>query len=279
MTEGGLFKVATALAIAAFIVVVAGATVVSQGVCPTGSLTDDLHVRMSGVSAVFAVVLAAGSWRRSTASDVRMLAMAILLMVIGEGGIGLSRVSSSAGGSTKVLSIVHSSLAQILFAIAATTAVAVSPLADRMQGIRIADSGSPSLRTLAWITPAAVVLQATLGAAFRHGALDVWPHILGSIFVAGLLCFSAMAVYETPNVPDGLRQIAHALLGITITQVLLGLGAYISKLGDTSGSREPWMVALSVSHVALGAMTMGAAFVFGLFADRHTVESPTVATA
>ena len=266
MTEGGLFKIAVALAVTAFAVIVAGAKVVSQGACPVGSLSDDLHVQLSGITALLSLGLALGSFGRAIRSDLKILGIAVLLLVIGEVGLGFLRISTP---GAKYLSIIHSSLAQILFAISATAAFALSPIARRFAGTPIADSGSPSLRTLGWITPAAVVLQMALGAIHRHGAAEVWPHILSSAFVGGLLCYSALAIYETPDAPGDLRLVAHAMIGFTLVQVLLGLGAYLGKSMASSDGPQTWMVHVTVAHVVGGALTMAAAFTFGLIADQR----------
>lgn len=273
MTEGGLFKVAVALAVTAFAVIVAGAKVVSQGACPVGSLTDDLHVQLSGATVLLSLGLAAGSFGRAIRSDLKILTIAVLLLVIGEGGVGFLRISSP---GAKYLSIIHSSLAQILFAIAATAAFVLSPPARRLAGSQFSDTGSPSLRTLAWITPAAVVLQMALGAIYRHGVAEVWPHILSSAFVGGLLCYSALAIYETHNAPADLRLVAHAMIGFTLVQILLGIGAYLGKSMAAGDAPQTWMVHVTVSHVAGGALTMASAFAFGILADRHVLPNLAV---
>ena len=55
----------------------------------------------------------------------------------------------------------------------------------------VADSGRPSVHTLAVVTASATLLQLILGAAFRHKAFGIIPHLMGAVLVTGLIFWLA----------------------------------------------------------------------------------------
>src|SRR4029077_17511345 len=76
------------------------------------------------------------------------------------------------------------------------------------------------LRFLTSTTAALVLLQVTLGAAFRHGVIEGLPHILGALVVAVFLC-PAMAVFFRVDGP-ALRSAGIGLTVAACVQILLG---------------------------------------------------------
>ena len=68
------------------------------------------------------------------------------------------------------------------------------------------------------------VLQMLLGAAFRHQFAPVWPHIAGSFLAACLLLMAAMSIYDHYAAHPRLKRYGPWLLGITLSQLALGLG-------------------------------------------------------
>ena len=60
------------------------------------------------------------------------------------------------------------------------------------------------------------------------------------------------------------------MLAITLAQVFLGVGAYMSRV-VTAGSPQPMpvMVWFTVAHVALGAVTMAASVVLAIQVYRN----------
>ena len=75
------------------------------------------------------------------------------------------------------------------------------------------------------ITAVLVLGQAALGVAFRHGIIDVIPHVLGALVVAIFVVALAMSVlYRSGNEP--LRPAGVTLLIITAVQVFLGLALF-----------------------------------------------------
>ena len=164
---------------------------------------------------------------------------------------------------------VHATVAQFVFGAAA--AVAGLTASEWQRGPRlVADEGTPSMRTLAWLAPAGVGLQVALGAGLRHGALPVWPHISGSLLVGGLLLFAGMAVMQSYSMHESLRRAGVTLLLVTGLQVMLGMAAYGVRMMKQP---EAWTVWLTMGHVLTGALTLGASLMFAFQVFYHVRES------
>jgi cytochrome c oxidase assembly protein subunit 15 len=151
------------------------------------------------------------------------------------------------------VSISHACLAQLFFS--TTVAIAMFTSQRWMAGpVPVDDHGWPSLRSLAWIVPALVLGQVALGAAFRHRALGLMPHILGAMVVTlaiTLLC--AFVLHQFPEHPS-LRRTAVALLSVTGAQIFLGIFSYFAR---AQAAEHPLtMVIVTVAHVATGALTL-----------------------
>src|SRR5205085_7623059 len=81
------------------------------------------------------------------------------------------------------------------------------------------DSGSPSLRALAATVPVCVLAQLALGAAARHQALGVLPHVAGAAIVTGMILWIVIRVLVRHFDNAQLRTSALYLLTIAIAQV------------------------------------------------------------
>jgi len=155
------------------------------------------------------------------------------------------------------VSSAHATLAQIFFATVASIALFTSVWWEREPAVWRSDFRSPSIHTLALATVAAVFVQLILGAAFRHKAFGIIPHLAGAVVVTGLIFWLAGALKRRfASVPE-LRSAArglHVLIGL---QLLLGAAAYWSRVYAASFPQPiPVMVALTVAHVATGALVL-----------------------
>jgi cytochrome c oxidase assembly protein subunit 15 len=151
------------------------------------------------------------------------------------------------------VSTAHACLAQLFF----TTTAAIALFTSRRWlngGETVEDYGWPSLRSLAIVAPCMVLMQIALGAAFRHRAISLLPHLGFSILVAlSLLVVGVFVLTQFPK-HDTLRKAAHGVLGMTTLQVLLGLGAYWARLDAANSPLQ--MVLVTVAHVAGGGLTL-----------------------
>jgi heme a synthase len=186
---------------------------------------------------------------------------------LGFAALGAVIVQGLLGGLTVKLmlppavSISHACLAQLFFS--TTVAIALFTSKNWLQGSEIVeDHGWPSLRSLAILTPAMLLTQIALGAAFRHRAIGVLPHVLFSMVVTLAVLFTATFVLHQFPTHRALSTAAKALLGVTFLQVMLGVAAYYTRL---QAAQEPLaMVLTTVAHVATGGLTMAASVILSI---------------
>jgi len=155
------------------------------------------------------------------------------------------------------VSSAHATLAQIFFATVVSIALFTSAWWAREPASSLNDSRSPSVHALALATLSAVFLQLILGAAFRHKAFGIIPHLAGAVVVTGLIFWLAGAlkrrfvgVHELRFAARGL----HILIGL---QLLLGGAAWWSRVYAASFPQPiPVMITLTVAHVVTGALVL-----------------------
>lgn len=177
----------------------------------------------------------------------------------------------------KAISISHACLAQLFF----STTVAVAIFTSRAwqeESHAFADGGWPSMRGLAVIAPLSVLAQVALGAAFRHKALGIVPHIVGSLIVALIVVYFAMIAVTELGKSSLLRRTGKALLWITGTQMILGLVAYWTRLTLSGPQPASVMVAFTVAHVATGALTLALTIALGILTLRFVAPAEERAT-
>ena len=215
--------------------------------------------------------LAAWLWRVEKRPWMRWLGLAALGGVIAQGILGGMTVRMF---QAPPVSAAHATLAQLFFSTVVAIAVFTSswwsePFAE------LDDPGSPRIRTLVVWTVAAVFLQLIMGAAFRHKAFGIIPHLIGAVIVTILIFMTAGALKRRFASTPALRRCArylHMLIGL---QLLLGAGAYWSRLYS---ARFPQpigvMVALTVVHTVTGALVLATTLVTALVSYRLVRASP-----
>jgi heme a synthase len=166
------------------------------------------------------------------------------------------------------LPVVHACFAQIVFAALLSIAVFSSRwwIADQPQ---VEDTGSPSIHSLAIANAVVIYFQVILGAGFRHKEIPVWPHMAGALIVLGMVIWLAALLrrrFEKSAAISKTRILLHAILG---TQLLLGLGAYWSRLTTADAPQPmPLMVTLTVLHTVVGAILFGISILVVLLCYR-----------
>jgi cytochrome c oxidase assembly protein subunit 15 len=285
-----LHRYAALLAVCTLFLVVAGASVTSKEaglsvpdwplsygqVMPemTGGVFFEHGHRMVATTVGFlTIILAIWIARVDPRKWMKKLGFIALGMVIVQGLLG--------GLTVKLLlppavSVSHACLAQCFFSL--TVAIALFTSKSFQEGPEIvADHGWPSLRSLAVLTPAMVLMQIALGAAFRHRAIGVLPHVLFSMVVTLVVLFTATFVLHQFPEHKGLSAAAKALLGITFLQVMLGIGAYYTR---SQAATDPLaMVLTTVAHVATGGLTLAASVVLAIQIRRNVHASVAVREA
>ena len=211
------------------------------------------------------IALATWLWRAEKRQWMRWLGLAALGGVVAQGILGGATVKTY---QLPPVSAAHGTLAQLFFSTIVAIAVFTS---SWWQGElpELADTGSPSVRTLVLWTLAAVFGQLVLGAAFRHKGFGIVPHLVGAVVVTILVFMTAGALKRRfSNVP-ALRNCARSLHILIGVQLLLGAGAYWSRLYSAGFPQPiPVMVTLTVAHTVTGALVLAVTLVTALICYR-----------
>jgi len=283
MQDQWLHRFSIILAVCTLFLVAAGASVTSNEaglsvpdwplsygkVMPemTGGVFYEHGHRMVATTVGFlTIILAVWLWRSDDRSWMRRLGWVALLAVIVQGVLGGLTVIYLL---PKAVSITHACLAQLFFS--TTVAIALFTSSGWKRGAEIVvDDATPPLRTMAVMAPVAVLCQLALGAAYRHKALGLVPHVIGALAVtAVVLIVGMMALQQFPK-HAAIKKAALVFVVITLVQVFLGIAAYMSRI-YTGESLQPMpvMVLFTVLHVAVGALTMASGVVFAIQVLRN----------
>ncbi len=232
------------------------------------------HRVLAGIVSILTLVLAvwlAWSERRPLA---RRLGWAALALVVAQACLGGFRVLV---GYPALSATAHAILAQVFF----TTVVG---LAFYLSGWwqselpEVDDSGSPRLRSLAAWTTAAILVQLVLGAAFRHGAFGIDPHLVGAGIVTAMVVWTGVVAKRRFRQVRELRRatiLLHSFLGI---QILLGFAAWWAVVGARDAVQPTFTyVSLTVVHVLGGALTLAASVILTLASFRLICPAVLVA--
>jgi uncharacterized membrane-anchored protein len=123
-----------------------------------------------------------------------------------------------------------------------------------------------------------VLAQVALGAAYRHKALGVLPHVvwaLGAALIAILTASFALAQY--PQVAP-MKRTARWLIWLMSGQIVLGLLALWKRVATAELPHpETWMVISTVAHTAMGALVLGmtAALSIQILRNVHSAAPET----
>jgi cytochrome c oxidase assembly protein subunit 15 len=228
------------------------------------------HRMVATTVGMLTIGLAVWLWRVERRAWLRRLGLAALVAVIVQGVLGGLTVIFLL---PRPVSITHACLAQLFFATTVAIALFTSP-AWKRSWEPVEDAAL--LRPLALAMPVAVLAQIALGAAYRHKALGLVPHVVGATLVTAVVMYVCLVILTRFAAERVLRTAALVLLSITLVQVFAGIAAYMSRI-STVDAPQPMriMVAFTVLHVAAGALTMAASVVMAIQVHRHVRGSHT----
>ncbi len=231
--------------------------------------------RMIGASVgLLTIILALWLWRAERRSWLRCLGFIGVAVVVLQGVLG---------GITVLyllpwpVSVGHASLAQLFFCLMVSLALFTSK-GWQEETPPLTEVGVPSLPRLSIATALAVFVQLVLGATVRHQVLGIVPHLLGAALVVVVVAWTVRRVLLHHN-QKALRQPVKALAILTALQLALGMGSYLARLATADAPQpQPLMVALTVAHVAAGALLLATSVVLALqthrlFDQRSAIES------
>jgi cytochrome c oxidase assembly protein subunit 15 len=279
----GLHRWSILLAFCTLLLVVAGAMVTSRDaglsvpdwplsygkLMPNmegGILYEHGHRMIATTVGLFTIVSLIWIFRVDRRKWMRNLAIAALLAVIVQGVLG---------GITVLLllpwwiSSSHATLAQLFFS--TTVAIALFTSRPWLAGPSIVpeDAENP-IRGLSLAAPLCILGQLFLGAAARHKAIGSIYHICAAPFVTGVVLWVSMRILLHYARNSELRTAAVALITITLTQVFLGVGAFMARIAYADAVQPmPLMVTFTVLHVAVGALTLAASVVMAILVRRN----------
>jgi len=216
-----------------------------------GALFEFSHRVIAGSLGVLMLVLAILLWKKEERAALRWFGVIAVAGVV---------VQALLGGQVVLrllhywLPVIHACFAQIVFAAVLGIAVLTSRwwVTEKAQ---LEDKGTPSIRVIAGLNALVIYLQVILGAGFRHKEIPIWPHVAGALVVLGAVTWTAVALrkrFAESSELSKARIMLHAILG---TQLLLGVGAWWSRVTTADAPQPmPVMVTLTVIHTVVGAL-------------------------
>ena len=278
-----LHRYAVLVACATFLLILAGALVTSNDAAlsvpdwPTsfgsfrmprmvgGVLYEHGHRMIAGTVGLLTIILAFWLWSREPRRWVRRLGGLAVLVILAQAILGGITVLFYL---PTIISVSHATLAQVFFCITVGLALFTRPDWSG-DGPKLEDPSTPSLRQLTAATMASILLQLILGAAFRHSGFGITPHIVGAIAVAFLVAWTVTQVLVHYPAQLRLRRTALVLGGLAVVQIFLGIGSYLLKLANHDAPQPmPPVVAITTTHVAVGALVLAASWVLTLQSYR-----------
>jgi heme a synthase len=224
------------------------------------------HRMIAGVVGILTIILALWIWRREPRRWVRRLGAAAVLAIVAQALLGGITVLFYL---PVVISVSHAALAQLFFCIAVSLAL-FTGRDWRWDDTEFEDTSSPPLRRLSAATTILIFIQLLLGAAFRHHGFGIIPHILvAGLVTIGVWWLLARVLSEFRSQAK-LRRAAFLLSGLLVSQVFLGIGSYLMLLSARNAPQPlPPVVAVTTTHVAVGALVLASSLVLTLKVYRY----------
>ncbi len=225
------------------------------------------HRMVATLVGILTIILAIWLHRHDTRPWMRKLGWVALAMVIAQGILGGLTVLFYL---PRPVSISHAGLAQLFFC----TTVSLAFFTSRWWASELPqweDREWTQVRLLAALTFGAIFVQLILGAAFRHQAIGILPHIVWAFVVAGMAGWTTRAVQQRTGAAGFLRAAARSLSALVGMQILLGAATFWAVWTTREDPQPmPVMVVSTVAHLALGALTMAASVLVALGCFRVT---------
>jgi heme a synthase len=250
MNRTFLNRLSLTLTAGLFLLLAQGAVDVSRGT------ESKIHLPLGMAVGASALVWAAAMKR--VRPEGFLLAVTVLVAVTVSGWTGV--MPSPAGKVT------HAVASHLAFALAAAGAAMTSTSWEAR--LAVADGGFPTLRSLAWMTPATVLVQVALGAAYRHKMTGLIPHVSWAFVAAMFVIMTAAFTMTQCGKHPALRRISIAVISITGIQLVLGVTALLGRVMETPAGTG-WMVVSTASHVLTGAIVLALSMALSAQTLRH----------
>jgi cytochrome c oxidase assembly protein subunit 15 len=223
------------------------------------------HRVVAAIVSILTLILAIWMTRSERRPLARRFGWTAVSLVLAQGALGGFRVLA---GYPALSATAHAALAQIFFITVVGLSLYLSPWWQRDLP-QLDDSGAPPLHVLATLTTIVILVQLILGAAFRHGAFGLDPHLVGAGFVTAFVVWTGVAAKRRFRAVRELRRatiLLHSFFGI---QILLGLAAWWAVVAARDAVQPTFVyVSLTVAHVLGGALTLAASVLLTLICFR-----------
>jgi heme A synthase len=272
MLDGpGLHRYALLVAVCTLMLLMTGAAITDYdgGPKPPVVVTQG-HEWLAALVGILTIGLATLLSQSEQPGWLKRLGWVSVIVFLGGGALG---TRSFLLALPRTVSIFHAFLAQLFFA--CTVAISVFTSHDWSRGVDpVKDQGWPSLRSLSAFALFLVLLQVWLGAAFRHQAAGLMPHMVGAITVALVVLILCMFVMQQFPEHRSLRPAANVLLTFVIIQVVFGIAALTARMMTADNTLTTPLMLTTVAHVAMGAVTLAGTVALVIQIRRNVNAAP-----
>lgn len=233
-----------------------------------GVFYEHIHRMIAQGAGLLTIILAIWTQRVDQRRWMRRLGWVALGTVIAQGILGGLTVLFYL---PPAISSAHATLAQTYFCIMVSMALFTSRRWVETPRLHLPQPESPKLATLAYVTVAVVWLQLIFGAAFRHNGMKVMWHLVWFVVVLTMIMWLTMRVLRGYREVPALRTAVYRLMGLLTLQILLGFGAFVTRVILNEDAARPMrsLVIFTVAHVAVGALVLANTLILAIQARRH----------
>jgi len=237
------------------------------------------HRVVAGIVSLLTLALAIWITKVDKRALAKKLGWTAVGLVLAQAALGGFRVL---GSDPSASATAHATLGQIFFITLVGITVYLSPW-WQSNPPQFEDRGSPRAAAIGSATMGVILAQVLLGAAYRHGVLNIVPHLIGAAVVTFMVIWVARVVKRRFRESRALRKgvvFLHAFFGI---QILLGFAAWWAMTRpDDIVQPTGVFVTLTVAHVLGGALLLASSTIlmlmcFHLTAPAHRTAGSPVA--
>lgn len=233
-----------------------------------GIFYEHSHRLVASFVGLLTIALALALWLREQRAWLRWLGLATLALVIVQGVMGGLRVI----WLQDTLAIFHAATAQAFFALTICLALFTSAeWRGASRGELLEDGGR--LRRLGAVTTGLIYLQIVFGAVLRHTGERLDAHLVFAALVALHVVLLALRINRHHASVPRLTRPALFLVLLLIVQLILGGLSYFAKFTTSLRLSIDLVVALTTTHLAVGALMLAAAVMLTLRAHRMSAET------